>query len=129
MPDIIAHATTTTVKYGGYGTLGSAVALLFDVPPNVVASALIGSLLAVMLLHTFNFRVAAFVVTLGTFSSSYAVPFIHEYVSTSQKGVAFFFAFGVIYFWSILNEMSRDIVKTAIETIKKRIKRLGGNND
>ena len=118
MPDLITHSTAATVataKYSGYGAIGSVVALLFDVHPSVVIAAFLGAMFAVMLLHTFSFKIAAFVVSLGTFSSSYAVPFIHEYVDASQKGVGFFFAFVTVYFWSVINESVRKAIKSKIE--------------
>lgn len=128
MPDLVTHssvAVASTVKYSGYGILGSAVALLFDVHPSVVIASFLGAMFAVMLLHTFSFKVAAFVVSLGTFASSYAVPFIHDYVVISEKGIGFFFAFVTIYLWSIINEALRDILKSLIQAIKKRIERFG----
>jgi hypothetical protein len=119
MPDLITHstaATVATVKYSGYGALGSVVALLFDVHPSVVIASFLGAMFAVMLLHTFSFKIAAFVISLGTFSSSYAVPFIHQHVvGASEKGVGFFFAFITIYFWSIINESLRKVIKSRIE--------------
>jgi hypothetical protein len=118
MPDLITHstaATVATVKYSGYGALGSIIALLFDVHPSVVIAAFLGAMFAVMLLHTFSFKIAAFVVSLGTFSSSYAVPFIHQYVEASEKGVGFFFAFTTVYFWSVINESVRKAIKSKIE--------------
>lgn len=120
MQDLITHstaATVATVKYSGYGALGSVIALLFDVHPSVVIAAFLGATFAVMLLHTFSFKIAAFVVSLGTFSSSYAVPFIHEYVSTSEKGLGFFFAFTTVYFWSVINESVRKAIKAKIEKV------------
>lgn len=119
MPDLITHsaaaANVAATKYSGYGALGSVIALLFDVHPSVVIAAFLGAMFAVMLLHTFSFKIATFVVCLGTFSSSYAVPFIHEYVPVSQKGVGFFFAFMVIYFWSVINEALQKAIKQRIE--------------
>lgn len=118
MPDLITHsaaASVTTIKYSGYGALGSAVALLFDVHPSVVIAALLGAMFAVMLLHTFSFKVAAFVVTLGTFSASYAVPIIHNYLTINEKGIGFFFAFFIIYFWGVISEPLRKVIKTRIE--------------
>lgn len=119
MPDLITHSTAAAnvavSKYSGYGALGSVIALLFDVHPSVVIAAFLGAMFAVMLLHTFSFRIAAFVVCLGTFSSSYAVPFIHEYFPISEKGSGFFFAFSVIYFWSVINDALKKAIARRID--------------
>lgn len=120
MPDLITHSTAAsvaTVKYSGYGALGSAIALLFDVHPSVVIASFLGAMFAVMLLHTFSFKVAAFVVSLGTFSASYAVPIIHKYLEINEKGIGFFFAFIIIYFWSVINESLKKAIKTRIEKV------------
>ena len=120
MPDLITHtaaASISTIKYSGYGALGSAIALIFDVHPSVVIASFLGAMFAVMLLHTFSFRIAAFVVSLGTFSSSYAVPMIHDYLAINEKGVGFFFSFIIIYFWSVISTSVNKLIKTRIERI------------
>ena len=120
MPDLTTHASmaaSSSLKYSGYGVLGSAIALLFDVHPSVVIAALLGSMFAVILLHTFSFKVASFIVALGTFASSYAVPFITDYVHLNQKGLAFFLSFITIYFWSMIKEALRSAIKRKIDGV------------
>ena len=120
MPDLATHtsiAASSAVKYSGYGFLGSVIALIFDVDPSVVMAALIGSMFAVILLHTFSFKVASFIVTLGTFGASYAVPFITDYIQFNQKGLAFLLSFFTIYFWSMIKEALRSAIKRKIDGV------------
>lgn len=96
MPDPVTHTTSAVVHYGWFGAL---VALLFNVPPNVVISAFIGSLFAVMVLHQLSARTGS-MLTLGvTFAVSTLTPDISKTFDYSQSGIAFTVAFCLVYFW------------------------------
>lgn len=116
MPDPITHATTNVLWYGGFG---SAVALFFEVPPNVVGWALIGSVIAVMLLQKFTFTVGAFITMAGTFSGAVTSPFIYKIVGVSLIGVSFLTSFSIIFFWGVIAEAFK-------KAIVQRIEGLGG---
>ena len=116
MPDPIIHATGAAAKYTGYGAFGAIVAVLFDVSPDVVIACLIGSILAVMLLHKFSFKIAAFVIAAGTFGSAYATPLISE---LNQKGIGFISAFCLVFFWGVISVAAKKALTSKIEGLGK----------
>lgn len=116
MPDPITHATASAFSYSG---LASLIALFFEVPPNVVGWALIGSVIAVMMLQKFTFKVGAFITMSGTFAGAVTSPFVFKWTESTLIGIPFLISFSIIFFWGIVS-------KSLEKAIAARIEKLGG---
>lgn len=116
MPDPITHATASAFSYSG---LASLIALFFEVPPNVVGWALIGSVIAVMMLQKFTFKVGAFITMAGTFAGAATSPFVFKWMDVTLIGIPFLISFSIIFFWGVVTESFK-------KAIAARIEKLGG---
>jgi len=133
MPDPTTHTQVAAPLVGG--VISSLIAMLFDIEADILLVAFIGAWVGIALrdaVPEFSSKLAAMlhffktlgVVILGTISAAYCIPVILKHAPdiATQRSVAAFTGFGLVYFYAQIMEL----LKFSFGMLKGIVSRMGG---